>query len=83
MQTLQNPQKLPSLDTLRQLDYDLERTTSDNLAQIDALEEYLSQAVEAEQEAQISKIEEMIEAKENQVEKLYQVIERKVREQMM
>jgi len=39
--------------------------------------------VEAEQEAQISKIEEMIEAKENQVEKLYQVIERQVREQMM
>ena len=45
---MQNPRKLPSLDTLRQLDYELERSTSDNLAQIDALEEYLSQAVESE-----------------------------------
>ena len=49
--------KLPSLDLIMQLDYQVEHSHQDNMAQLDALEEYLTQQVEEDFKARISSLE--------------------------
>jgi len=49
--------KLPSLDLIMQLDYQVEHCHQDNMAQLDALEEYLTQQVEEDFQARISSLE--------------------------
>ena len=46
--------KLPSLDLIMQLDYQVEHSHQDNMAQLDALEEYLTQQVEEDFQMRIS-----------------------------
>ena len=49
------------------------------MAQIDALEEYLTQTIENEQEIQMRRIEQSIEAKEKEVSSLVEFIDRQVK----
>jgi hypothetical protein len=49
--------KLPSLDLIMQLDYQVEHSHQDNMAQLDALEEYLTQQVEEDFQMRLAALE--------------------------